>query len=70
MQYDTNRQPWLMIQDAGGDVVAMCDLKGSGDANGPIARVARSWQYDAYGECIKANQVVLDSGSYIVQLSL
>ncbi len=57
VQYDIERKAFWMIQDGGGDVVAMCDLAGSGGT----ARVLRSWQYDAYGQCLRATDVVTSS---------
>ena len=54
VQFDINRAPWWMIQDSGGDIVAMCDLNGSGGT----ARVVHTWQYDAYGQCLRATDVV------------
>ncbi|MBK9187379.1 MAG: hypothetical protein IPM33_00330 [Phycisphaerales bacterium] len=48
MQYDTNRRATWPLQDAGGDVVALCDL---GGANG-AARVLTQIVYDAYGRVI------------------
>lgn len=57
VQYDIERKAYWMIQEAGGDVVAMCDLAGSGGT----ARVLRSWQYDAYGQCLRATDVVTSS---------
>jgi YD repeat-containing protein len=40
------RTPWWVVQDAGGDVVALCD---SG-ATGGNGRVVAQWTYDAYGQ--------------------
>ncbi len=39
IQYDQNRKAWYAIQDAGGDVVALCDVPGGGGGGG-TARVA------------------------------
>jgi hypothetical protein len=47
VQYDIYRQPWWMITDAGGDVVAMCSNPISG-----ASWVAAQWTYDAYGAVI------------------
>lgn len=40
------RIPYFVVQDAGGDVAALCDLGGSAGA----ARVVAQYTYDAYGE--------------------
>jgi hypothetical protein len=53
VQYDKNRKAWYAIQDAGGDVVALCDVPTSG-----TARVAGQWTYDAYGNVIFAEHLV------------
>lgn len=53
IQYDKNRKAWYAIQDAGGDVVALCDVPTSG-----TARVAGQWTYDAYGNVIFAEHLV------------
>ena len=65
VQYDSERKPFWMIQDGGGDVVAMCDLAGSGGT----ARVLRSWQYDAYGQCLRATDVVTSTSGYSIPLN-
>ncbi len=43
---------WWVIQDGGGDIVA---LAASTDAQHPYARVAAQWQYDAYGTVTAAD---------------
>jgi hypothetical protein len=53
VQYDKNRKAWYAIQDAGGDIVALCDVPTSG-----TARVAGQWTYDAYGNVIFAEHLV------------
>ncbi|MFG0243500.1 MAG: polymorphic toxin-type HINT domain-containing protein [Phycisphaerales bacterium JB054] len=50
VQYDKFGNEAWAIQDAGGDLVAMCDL---GGANG-MARVVGQWTFDAYGEVLTA----------------
>jgi hypothetical protein len=39
VQFDINRAPWWMLQDAGGDLVAMCDIGGSGVAQRACTKV-------------------------------
>lgn len=39
VQYDTQRKAFWMIQDGGGDVVAMCDLQGAGG----VVAALRAW---------------------------
>lgn len=46
VQYDKYRKPWWVLQDAGGDVVALCD---KATTQGAKARVAWQATYDAYG---------------------
>ncbi|MFO0836598.1 MAG: polymorphic toxin-type HINT domain-containing protein [Phycisphaerales bacterium] len=53
IQYDKNRKAWYALQDAGGDIVALCDVPTSG-----TARVAGQWTYDAYGSVIFAEHLV------------
>lgn len=54
VQYDqTDAEAWP-IQDAGGDLVAMCDLDGEDSQSNPVARVVGQWLYDAYGEVLIA----------------
>ncbi len=65
VQYDIQRKAYWMIQDAGGDVVAMCDLQGSGGT----ARVVKSWQYDAYGQCLRATDVVTHTTQYSIPIN-
>jgi len=64
VQFDMSRSPWWMLQDASGDLVAMCDVGGSGV--GGSARVVHSYQFDAYGQCLRANQLVANAGSFVV----
>lgn len=52
VQYDENRNPWWIVQDAGLDVVAQIDL----GATGSIARVVGEWTYDAYGRVVTDEQ--------------
>jgi hypothetical protein len=65
VQYDLERKPFWMIQDGGGDVVAMCDLAGSGGT----ARVVKSWSYDAYGQCLRATDVVAPTSNYSIPMN-
>ena len=65
VQYDIERKPFWMIQDGGGDVVAMCDLAGPGGT----ARVVKSWQYDAYGQCLRATDVVTPTNQYSIPIN-
>jgi hypothetical protein len=59
VQFDAGRQPWWMMADAGGDVVAMAKRHGVGAA--AHARVAAQWTYDAYGSVPTAE--VFDTSS-------
>ncbi|MCC6660711.1 MAG: hypothetical protein IT437_07470, partial [Phycisphaerales bacterium] len=52
-QYGPNREPTWVIQDAGLDVVALCDLGGSGGS----ARIAWQGVYDAYGSVLAAESL-------------
>ena len=53
VQYGPTRAVWWTLQDAGGDVVAVCDLSGSGST----ARVCGQWRYDAYGAATAAEHL-------------
>jgi hypothetical protein len=64
VQFDINHAPWWMVQDAGGDLVAMCDIGGSGV--GGSARVVHTYQFDAYGQCLRASQLVANSTNFTV----
>jgi len=49
-------KPWWVLQDAGGDIVAICESPqpgGPGTTLSP-ARVAGQWVYDAYGAALTA----------------
>lgn len=48
VQYDTHRRATWPLQDAGGDVIALCDLAGVNAS----ARVLTQVVYDAYGRVI------------------
>lgn len=50
VQYDASGAEAWAIQDAGGDLVAMCDLGGAAGE----ARVVGQWTYDAYGDVLSA----------------
>jgi len=63
-----SREPWFVLQDDGGDIVALCDLGGTpavppGSPPNtpaiPTARVAAQWTYDAYGECLSAESLIV-----------
>ena len=55
VQYDRDGEEAWAIQDAGGDLAAMCDLNGDdGGGNAGYARVVGQWTYDAYGEVLTA----------------
>jgi hypothetical protein len=64
VQFDMSRSPWWMLQDAGGDLVAMCVVGGSGV--GGSARVVHSYQFDAYGQCLRASQLIANSSTFVV----
>ncbi len=51
-QYDGAGRAWWVVQDGGGDIVA---LAASADPQHPYARVAAQWQYDAYGTVTAAD---------------
>ncbi len=53
VQFDNNRWAWWVLQDAGGDVVAVCDMNGPGQK----ARVVGQWRYDAYGAATAAEHL-------------
>ncbi|MBX3408091.1 MAG: hypothetical protein KF869_15150 [Phycisphaeraceae bacterium] len=53
MQYGPTRAAFWTLQDAGGDVVAVCDLGGSSST----ARVCGQWRYDAYGAATAAEHL-------------
>lgn len=55
MQYDRYGDEWWAITDAGGDLVALCDLLGEGYAD--VARVVAQWTYDAYGAVLTAEHL-------------
>lgn len=55
VQFGEDRKRWWVIQDAGGDVVAICDV---GTGSSPIADVAGQWVYDAYGEVLVADHLM------------
>jgi len=53
VQYNGLGDEFWAIMDAGGDLVALCDLGGSGGA----ARVVGQWTYDAYGAVLSADHL-------------
>lgn len=56
VQYDRYGDEWWAITDAGGDLVALCDLLGEGQY-GDVARVVAQWTYDAYGAVLTAEHL-------------
>ncbi|MCL4742682.1 MAG: hypothetical protein KJZ54_10820 [Phycisphaerales bacterium] len=56
VQYDRYGDEWWAIMDAGGDLVALCDLFGEGQY-GDVARVVAQWTYDAYGAVLTAEHL-------------
>lgn len=52
-EIDAGGQTFWAIHDIAGDLVALCDLGGSGGA----ARVVAQWRYDPYGEVLAAEQI-------------
>jgi YD repeat-containing protein len=53
VQYDRQRNPWWVILDDGGDVVALCDRGAPGGAG----RVVAQWTWDAYGQAVTATHL-------------
>jgi len=50
--------PTWVLQDGGGDNVALCDLNGTdGQGHGGLARVVAQWVYDAYGSVVTAEHL-------------
>ncbi len=47
--FNHNRWAYWPLQDAGGDIVSVCDMGGTNPAGGNAARVCGQWRYDAYG---------------------
>ncbi len=63
VRYDTNRVPWWVIQDVGGDVVALCETETVPNQNPPLpyntsARVVAQWAYDPYGQVFSADHLL------------
>lgn len=56
VQFDRTaaRKPWWVIQDDGGDVVAVCDTIATGSSAGK-GRVVQQLTYDAYGEALTSS---------------
>ncbi len=54
-QFDADRTPWWVIQDAGGDIVALCDNTNDLVTGAPF--VAAQWTYDAYGAVVSADHL-------------
>ncbi len=59
VQFDhtVDRKPWWVIQDDGGDVVAVCDTIATG-AHAGKGRVVQQLTYDAYGEALSSTTLV------------
>ncbi|MFG0286513.1 MAG: hypothetical protein ACF8R7_19030 [Phycisphaerales bacterium JB039] len=53
VQYNRWGDEFWAIMDAGGDLVALCDLGGPNDE----ARVVGQWTYDAYGAVLSADHL-------------
>ncbi len=49
VQFDQGRVPWWVIQDGGGDVVAVVETPGTSPSSTDPSRVAGQWTFDAYG---------------------
>ncbi len=63
-QFDRDRRPWYVLQDAGGDVIALAERTTtpapSSSGNLPTTRVtytAAQWTYGAYGEVLTADSL-------------
>ncbi len=59
VQFERDRWAWWVLQDASGDVVAVCDMGGvdPGEGGGNAARVCGQWRYDAYGAATAAEHL-------------
>ena len=53
VQFDPQRLPTWPLQDAGGDIVALCSAGGGSGT----AAVLGQWTYDAYGAVLTADQI-------------
>ncbi len=53
--FDRERDPWLVLQDASGDVAALCGR--IGNTNNGISYVAAQWTWDAYGNVFSADHI-------------
>lgn len=53
VQFDRTQDAVWVIQDAGGDIVAACDLGGTGGE----ARVVSQWTYDSYGAPLSTDRL-------------
>ena len=54
VQFDVDRKPWWVLQDSGGDIVALCQNPGTVTA---APTVAAQWTYDAYGAVLSADHL-------------
>jgi hypothetical protein len=55
--FNHNRWAYWPLQDAGGDIVSVCDMGGTNPAGGNAARVCGQWRYDAYGAATAAEHL-------------
>jgi hypothetical protein len=55
VMFDRERDPWLVLQDASGDVAALCGR--IGNTNNGISYVAAQWTWDAYGNVFSADHI-------------
>ncbi len=58
-QFDESSKPWWIIQDTGGDIVAVVEVPNANAAPSStnLARVAAQWTYDAYGSVVSAEHL-------------
>jgi len=58
-QFDESSKPWWIIQDTGGDIVAVVEVPNANlvPSSTNLARVAAQWSYDAYGSVVSAEHL-------------